>query len=88
MNKGLIALALISVLAMVIIGGCAKSSPPLTTGNQNSEATGQPGTGGQAVGNTTITTITGQIQDVDKLNSELNDSGLQDIDSQLNEVSW
>ena len=73
MNKALVALALISVLAMVIIGGCAK--PP---------AQAAPSTGEQAVNNT----ITGQIQEVDKLNSELTDPGLEDIDSQLDDINW
>jgi hypothetical protein len=74
MSKALVALALMSVLALIVIGGCAKSP-----------AQAAPSTGEQAVNNNTIT---GQIQEVDKLNSELTDPGLEDINSQLNDISW
>jgi len=82
MNKALIALALVFSLALVagLIAGCSNSVPKVHDASIK--------TNPEIIEPAADNTITGQIQDVDKLNSELNDSGLQDIDSQLNEVNW
>lgn len=87
MNRGLIALALISLLALLMVG-CKATAPgapagtPTGTGSTETPATGAP------AGNQAESSITGDIKDVDSLNTELNSSDLQNIDSLLNEVNW
>ena len=99
MNRGLIALALISLLALLVIG-CKATAPGVpvgtSTGAGNTETpatgseTGSPANGGigTAIEKPVESSITGDIKDVDSLNSELNSSDLQNIDSLLNEVNW
>ena len=90
MNKGLIVLALISLLAL-LIAGCKASAPgapagtPVSTGNTETPATG--GNTG-STGTPAATSITGDIQNVDTTNAELNSSDIQNTDSLINEVKW
>jgi hypothetical protein len=92
MNRGLIALVLISLLALLIIG-CKASAPgapigaPTGTGNNEIPATGG-NTGAGATGTPAETSITGDIQKVDTTNAELNSSDIQNTGSLINEVNW
>jgi hypothetical protein len=82
MSRGIIALVLISLLALLIIG--CKAGAPGTAGTPT--GTGTPATGTPAT--ETGTGITGDISDVDTTVSELNNSDIQDTDSLINEVKW
>jgi len=75
MSKGLIALVILSVLALLVIGckAPAPGTPPLT---------------GDETGKAAETGITGDIKEVDSLNNELNDPELEKTDSYLDEVNW
>jgi hypothetical protein len=82
MSRGIIALVLISLLALLIIG-CKASAPGTPVGTPT--GTGTPAT---ETGKATNTSITGDISDVDTTVSELNNSDIQDTDSLINEVKW
>jgi hypothetical protein len=79
MNKAILALALISALALLVIG-CTQT--PLPTG------TGTPTTGGETAKAATESSISGDLKDIDNLTNELNDSELNQTDSYLNEINW
>jgi hypothetical protein len=92
MNKVLVALVLISLMGLFIIG--CKATIPGTPAPAGNQATGnEPATTGEQTGNNagqaaTDNSITGQINDIDSLKTELNDPEIQNTDSLINEVNW
>ena len=82
MKKGLLALALISLLALFLIGCKAPAQGPEETGagEKQAEETGEPGIGEDI--------LTGDITEVDDLESELSDAEIEDIESSLDEINW
>jgi len=78
MNKTLAALALISVLALLIVG-CGRQEAQQPAGENTAEKTA-----GQAADST----IPEDIKEVDSLSNELDDPELNSTGDYLDEVSW
>ncbi|KYK26963.1 hypothetical protein AYK26_04315 [Euryarchaeota archaeon SM23-78] len=73
MKKGIIALALICLLLLFVIGCKAPTEEP--AGEEKEEVTEEP-------------TLTGDITEVDDLDTDISDEELEDIDNSLDEITW
>lgn len=82
MNKALIAFAIISSLLLLAVG--CRTNP--TTPAPGAEATGQQ-TQSETSG-TSDSGITGSINEIDKLDSELNDPEIEKTGEYLEEIEW
>jgi len=76
MKKALTALIIVSLLILFLIG-CKTTEEPAPVDQQ--ETTEEP---------TTEDTITGDLTEVDDLDTEINDDELEDIDASLDEINW
>ncbi|MBW2991226.1 hypothetical protein KY348_06000 [Candidatus Woesearchaeota archaeon] len=79
MNKGLIALVLISLLVLFIIGCKVPTEKEAEAGEEQAQETGEV---------TEEPDLTGDITEVDDLDTELSEDELGDIDSSLDELNW
>lgn len=87
MNKGLFALTLVAV-AMLIVAGCAsKTEAPATpaTGEDKTVIGQEATTSGAAAEEQSIT---GDLNQVDSMNSELVDPELDKTGDYIDEVNW
>jgi len=89
MNKALIAFAIISSLMLLAVGcktepATNEPEPDKGTGAETSqpEASGAPATSGAGAG------ITGSFNEIDNLDSELNDPELEKTGEYLEEINW
>jgi hypothetical protein len=97
MNKALLALVLISLIGMFVVG-CKATTPgtpaPIGNGNEPAIAGEQAGTGvsqnqtGNGAAQTADNSITGQINDLDSLTSDLNDPEIKNTENLINEINW
>lgn len=74
MNKAIIALALLGLLVLFVVG-CKAPVDEQTT----------PEIGGEVAEEGTLT---GDITEIDNLDSEISDEELEDIEASLDEIDW
>jgi hypothetical protein len=93
MNKALIAFAIISSLMLLAVGCKTEPASPTPTAEEEQQGvtgteTAQPETSEIPASKTPAAGITGSINEVDSLDSELNDPELEKTGEYLEEIDW